>query len=97
MRIKKFPMWKCIAISYKAKSSGSCLDFPACSTSCGRLEPRYRTNYKLDYENMDITFFSVPDPDPDPVGSEIIWLHGSGSGSVIGWFPGSKSGSEIIN
>jgi len=32
-------------------------------------------------------------PNPDPVGSEIVWLHGSGS--IIGWFPGS--GFEIIN
>jgi len=32
-------------------------------------------------------------PDPDPVGSVIIWLHGSGS--VIRWFPGS--GSEILD
>jgi len=30
---------------------------------------------------------------PDPVGSVIIWLHGSGS--VIEWFPGS--GFEIFN
>jgi len=27
--------------------------------------------------------------DPEPVGSEITWLHGSGSISVIGWFSGS--------
>jgi len=30
---------------------------------------------------------------PDPVGSAIIWLHGSGS--VIGWFPGYRT--EVIN
>ena len=41
---------------------------------------------------MNIVKSSIPDP--DPVGSETIWLHGSGS--VIGWFPGLESGSEII-
>jgi len=40
-----------------------------------------------------VVLCSVLDPDPDPVGSVIIWLHGPGS--VIGWLPGS--GSEIIN
>jgi len=34
--------------------------------------------------------------DPDPVRSEIIWLHGNGYGSVIGWFPGSGSETKII-
>ena len=58
-----------------------------CGPQLNKLRKDFLTRVLLD---------SFPDPDQDPVGSEIICLHGSGSGSVIGWFPGSGSGSKII-
>jgi len=45
--------------------------------------------YMFYAEKLNCLVGSVLDPELDPVGTVIIWLHGSESGSVIGRLPGS--------